>query len=383
MMLLLMVLKELATDIKEISAGKDAVLIDTIGEDFSYVSGEGVVVKDKVVTYSLGEISDEKISFNFNIRLNDNLENGWYTTNNILNEGVILKYKDKNNQEQKIVMNSSSEVYYEKDKYPYTINYYKDSISQDNLLGTISDYLELDKIVSVEKDKYLPVGYTSENIILDDFVIGKDDNVLNIVYEKNNYPYHIEYYKDEISRVNLVAKTKDVFREYESLVTIEDIVNDFGEDWLSLYKPDGYKNGIASTEEISIDVENNVIRVLYLKEETNYYKILYYFNGKVDNSKTVIVTDQIVGTIIEDINFEEFDNYYLKEVVNYPLVVSNNASDNVIEVFYELEDEIVLPPNTFVNNNMFSLPKILLSITSALLVWFVNKKYNNVKKIKK
>ena len=377
------ILKELATDIKEISAGKDAVLIDTIGEDFSYVSGEGVVVKDKVVTYSLGEISDEKISFNFNIRLNDNLENGWYTTNNILNEGVILKYKDKNNQEQKIVMNSSSEVYYEKDKYPYTINYYKDSISQDNLLGTISDYLELDKIVSVEKDKYLLVGYTSENIILDDFVIGKDDNVLNIVYEKNNYPYHIEYYKDEISRVNLVAKTKDVFREYESLVTIEDIVNDFGEDWLSLYKPDGYKNGIASTEEISIDVENNVIRVLYLKEETNYYKILYYFNGKIDNSKTVIVTDQIVGTRIEDINFEEFDNYYLKEVINYPLVVSNNASDNVIEVFYELEDEIVLPPNTFVNNNMFSLPKILLVITSALLVWFVNKKYNNVKKIKK
>ena len=63
--------------------------------------------------------------------------------------------------------------------------------------------------------------------------------------------------------------------------------------------------------------------------------------------------------------------------------MSNNASDNVIEVFYELEDEIVLPPNTFVNNNMFSLPKILLVITSALLVWFVNKKYNNVKKIKK
>lgn len=87
------VLKELATDIKEISAGKDAVLIDTIGEDFSYVSGEGVIVNDKVVTYSLGEISDEKKSFNFKIRLNDNLENGWYATNNILNEGVVLNIK--------------------------------------------------------------------------------------------------------------------------------------------------------------------------------------------------------------------------------------------------------------------------------------------------
>lgn len=377
------VLKELATDIKEVSAGKDAVLIDTIGEDFSYISGEGVVVNDKVVTYSLGEISDEKKSFNFKIRLNDNLENGWYATNNVLNEGVVLKYKDKDNQEQKLVMTSSPEVYYEKEKYPYTINYYKDSISQDNLLGTVSDYLELDEIVSVDKDKYLPIGYTSENIILNDFVIGKDDNVLNIVYEKNNYPYHIEYYKDEISRVNLVAKTKDVFREYESLVTIEDIVNDFGEDWLSLYKPDGYKNGIASTEEISIDVENNVIRVLYLKEETNYYKILYYFNGKIDNSKTVIVTDQIIGTRIENIKFEEFDNYSLKEVINYPLVVSNNADDNVIEVFYELNEEIVLPPNTFVNNNINYLPKILFIIACTSLVLFVNKKYNNVKKIKK
>lgn len=29
-------------------------------------------------------------------------------------------------------MTSSPEVYYEKEKYPYTINYYKDSISQDN-----------------------------------------------------------------------------------------------------------------------------------------------------------------------------------------------------------------------------------------------------------
>ena len=120
-----------------------------------------------------------------------------------------------------------------------------------------------------------------------------------------------------------------------------------------------------------------------IRKNSYEFKILYYFNGKVDNSITVIVTDQIVGTIIEDINFEEFDNYYLKEVVNYPLVVSNNATDNEIEDFYELEDEIVLPPNTFVNNNMFSLPKILLVITSALLVWFVNKKYNNVKKIKK
>lgn len=74
-----------------------------------------------------------------------------------------------------------------------------------------------------------------------------------------------------------MAKTKDVFREYGSLVTIEDIVNDFGEDWLSLYKPAGYKDGITSTNEISIDVENNVIKVLYLKEETNYYKNIILF----------------------------------------------------------------------------------------------------------
>ena len=63
--------------------------------------------------------------------------------------------------------------------------------------------------------------------------------------------------------------------------------------------------------------------------------------------------------------------------------MSNNADDNVIEVFYELNDDIVLPPNTFVNNNINYLPKILLIIIGVPLVLFVNKKYNNVNKIKK
>ncbi len=381
------VLKKLAVELDEVASGTDAVMLDTIGKDFSYVNGENVDVLDRQVTYHFSEISAEKIVFDFNIMLDSNLDTGWYPTNDVTNDGVVLKYKDVNNQEQKIVMSSSSLVYYEKEKYPYVVNYYKDFISSENFLGKVDGSQELGSILlssNIDKDKYLPVGYHSDDVIITDFTIKEKDNVINIIYSKRSYPYHIEYYKNDTSRVNLVAKSKDIYKDYGEIITNDIIAIDFGSEWLNQYKPVGYKDGVVISDNMAIDTENNVIKVVYLEEDTTFYKIEYYFNGKIDNSKTEIVTDQLVGDIVDQLKFDEYSNYVLKSVDNYPLSLSNDGDSNVIKVYYELKDGIILPPDTSVhgNNHSFTIVSCLF-ICVASFVFIVYKKYNFVKKLKK
>lgn len=378
------VLKNLATEIHEVASGSDAVMLDTLGDEFSYKSGD-VIVDGNKISYNFSEISAEKITFNFDIYLKEGLATGWYATNNINDEGVVLKYKDTNDKEKKIIITSSSEVYFEKAKANYVVNYYKDSISSENFLGKVDGELEIDSILDssmIEKDKYLPIGYNSEKVIIEDLLISDTENVVNIVYSKNKYPYHIEYYKDSISRVNLVAKTREVTCDYGEEINEDKIVNDFGKAWLNLYRPDGYKDGVLVNSNILIDVDDNVIKVIYSKQDSTFYKIEYYFNDKLDDSKTIVVKDQLIGTKIENLKFEEFANYSIQKVDNYPFTVSLNEQENIIRVYYTLDDDIVLPPNTFVDSgSSFSIITVLFIV--GCFITFVGKRNNYVKKFKK
>lgn len=199
------ILKDLAHSIEDKPLGVDAVLKDTLGKNFTFKDGENVISNENSVIYNNFEITKEKIVFDFNILLDDNLTTGWYTTNDVSNNGVILEYKDVLGNIKKLAFDTSSEVYWEEEQYLYTINYYKDFIDEGNFLGKVEGYEKLDNVISnsdIEIDKYIIPGYNSSNVLVPDYVIKKENNVINIVYTKNLYPYHVEYYKDEISRVN-------------------------------------------------------------------------------------------------------------------------------------------------------------------------------------
>lgn len=379
------ILENLAKTISSKAIGSDAVLIDTLGEQFSFAEDYENVSGNKI-TYKFDKIDENKLSVSFEIVANDDVDAGWYDTNDYSNKGVILKYKDYNNEEKEIVLDNSSSVYLEREKRDYIVNYYKDSVSDENLLGEISGTDYVGKEIILDKDKYLPDGYNSDSVEIDKFTIYENGNLINVVYKKNSYQYHIEYYKDDITVKNLIAKSKNAEREYLTEVTFDTLVSDFGEDFLDKYIPDGYLSGNYFNGNILIDTDDNVVKILYLKDNSLFYKIEYYFNGKLDSSKTDIVTGMGLGDKIDDLTFKEFDNYILKQKVNFPLEISNDPDSNVIKLYYESVREVVddnpLPPKTLVNKeNNFGF--ICLGIISSCIFIFAISKYNSVKLGKK
>ena len=154
--------------------------------------------------------------------------------------------------------------------------------------------------------------------------------------------------------------------------------------FLNLYKPDGYKTGILLDVDTTIDIENNVIKVLYSKEDNLMYRVEYYFNGKIDDTKTQIINNQSINSTIDNLEFSRFPDYELKETTNYPLVISSESSKNIIKVYYTTKNDIVLPPKTFVSStNKTSINIVILSTIISTVLLLINGKYNFVKHLKK
>lgn len=128
-------------------------------------------------------------------------------------------------------------------------------------------------------------------------------------------------------------------------------------------------------------MESNVVKVLYTKKDNLSYRIEYYFDGKIDSSKTSVINSQIFGTDIDNLNFPSYNNYEIKEVKNYPLIVSDKEEENVIKVYYTIKEGVVLPPKTLVDDysSYFVALTLIVLCSSIILV----KKYNCVKLFKK
>ena len=85
------------------------------------------------------------------------------------------------------------------------------------------------------------------------------------------YTYTVEYYKDSIATGNLLG-TENGDSEFTAgyQLSYADVETDLGAGWLNLYKQDaggGYYNGTVQNGYplITVDVANNVVRVLYVK----------------------------------------------------------------------------------------------------------------------
>ena len=86
--------------------------------------------------------------------------------------------------------------------------------------------------------------------------------------------------------------------------------------------------------EISHDESKNVIKVYYVKDSFDY-SVEYYYDGVIDNSKTVTGTANFKD-VIEAYTDKVIDGYKLDETnpVNVPLEISHDESKNVIKVYY-------------------------------------------------
>ena len=120
---------KITTSIINTPAATDVVLKDVIGSDFTYVSGSAsssyIVVDGKNVTINIGDVSESKKSYYFDIQINEDASTGWHRTN----DSFKLTGEGLNNT---VETNKSAEVYWEETYKKLVIEKELKDISNNN-----------------------------------------------------------------------------------------------------------------------------------------------------------------------------------------------------------------------------------------------------------
>mgnify|MGYP002770265844 CR=1 FL=1 len=163
-------------------------------------------------------------------------------------------------------------VYYVKDWFKYTINYYYDGVIDTSatvvdkaVFGTTIKYSDkMDKL----KDGFKFVSADGSPLVIS---INEAANVINIYYESGTYAYTVEYYYD--GKIDS-EKTDKKNAKYNSVVNYYEDKCDTG---YKLEKTEGLPLTIATDE------SKNVIKVYYVKDNSQTkdisYKVKYFIDG--------------------------------------------------------------------------------------------------------
>ena len=321
----------IANEIIKSNAGHDAVITDYIGDNFDFVSGD-VIVNGKKVDINVGDITEENKSYSFIIKLDDDLDTGWYPTNN----GFNLSYKDSNNVDRSLGTNNSASVYWISDKVNLTINYYNDN----NMFKTVTKILK--KNTYIDND-YLDIelnkdnGYKLDSVSNVNFNIN-EDTTIDIKYSKiDDLKYKVNYYKDD-KLFNTIDYNNII---YGSIPTYDDI------DVV------GYSVCLVNNNTNPIVDNNTVIDVYYCKNNYNY-KVNYYYDDILDSS---INYNALYNDTIDKYSDKLKDGYIIDHVDNIPLNISNIEDNNIINVYYKLKNVKYVVNYLDSNNNRINESK--------------------------
>ena len=171
-------------------------------------------------------------------------------------------------------------VYYVKDWFKYTINYYYDGVIDTS--ATINDKAAFGTTIKYT-DKVQP-GFKFVKADGSPLVISVNEaaNVINVYYQSNSYTYTVEYYYDGIIDTE---KTEKSAAKYNS------VVNDYTDKCDTGYKFEKVE-GLPLT--IATDESKNVIRVYYVKDESQKKNVTY--TVKYFKDGTEVTEDQQTKT---------------------------------------------------------------------------------------
>ena len=147
---------------------------------------------------------------------------------------------------------------------------------------------------------------------------------IKVYYVKDSFGYTIEYYYDgSIDSTKTVTGTA----EYQSQITTYTDKNITG------YKLD-HTEGLPLT--IGANASNNVIKVYYIKD-TFGYRVEYYYGGSIDSAKTENLSAEY-GSTINTYPDKNITGYKLDYVEGTPLTIGTNVANNIIKVYYIVDD---------------------------------------------
>lgn len=359
---------DIATIMGKANAGTDAVLTDNIGAKFVMTDAQG-----NKYTSEKFDITEAGKTFSFNIKINEDdiTEDGWYPTN----ADFELTYTDPKGTTKTIKSTKNPEVYWVAKRYDYKIEYYYDGQIDNTLIETGKDVKGKEITVSDESIKnnakegysFVNTDPSTRKIVIS----SSEENVIKVYYvtdenQTKELSYTVEYYKDGKKVENdtqVVTETKQVL-ESDTLTVKKSEIN-------VTNKYVGYKFEKTNPELIPEVIENKGVIDVYYEKDTFTYEVRYYFNRELDESLTE-KNVALYGDKITSYTDKAKEDYTLETVENLPLVISEDESKNIINVYYKIDGQGVIepiePPHTSANNSIYALILLVNALGASVLL---------------
>nr|MCR5516875.1 VWA domain-containing protein [Lachnospira sp.] len=297
--------------------------------------GDDLVLEDQTVGTNIELTTEQK-----NARLPEGYEE----------PGVVSGATKVSSKSEENIVNV---VYSTKADVGYIIEYYKDSTDGEPFEKDEDNSAIFETTVTITADEInaeQPDGYKAGTVVGDDTITisaNKDENVFKVLYEKDSFKYTIKYYKDEVKDDNdhylgTIDGNNGNAVEFGTVIDNNTVS-------LTSFKPEGYKDGEITTGELTItsNEANNVIKVLYTKDSFDYV-IKYYVDEIVEDEESsnyLGVSDTRsaeFGSTISELTSEDLNAKKPEPVAGYqdgttnnlPLVITTDATANVIKVLY-------------------------------------------------
>ena len=304
---------------------------------------------------------------------------------NVTNKYVGYKFEKTNPETIPNSINDKGviKVYYVFDEsqtkeLSYTVEYYKNGKKVENdtqvevakvhILGPNTLQVNQDKINT--ENKY--VGYKLEKTNPE--TIPSEINnggIIKVYYilddgQTKTLTYTVNYYKDG----NLVKEDTETI--YETKQVLEsDILTVKSEEINIKDKYVGYKFVKTNPELIPEVIENKGVIDVYYEKDTFTYEVRYYFNRELDESLTE-KSVALYGDKITSYTDKAKEDYTLETVENLPLVISEDESKNIINVYYKIDGQGVIepiePPHTSANNSIYALVLLVNALGASVLL---------------
>ena len=222
--------------------------------------------------------------------------------------------------------------YYKRAKFNYKVEYYYDDVKDDTKTETIEATYK--DVISTyeEKNKVGYAFYKVENMPLT-ISANEDDNIIKVYYLTDNgqtktLEYTIEYYKDGVLQSDDTQhETKEVHILSEDTMVV---------DKTKINTTDKYEDYIfvnTDPQEIPTQITSGgIIKVYYVRAKYSY-KIEYYYDNQIDESRTES-GEAYKGDIIEEYANKSKDGCEFDRVEGLPLTISSNLDRNRIKVYY-------------------------------------------------
>lgn len=304
---------------------------------------------------------------------------------NVTNKYVGYKFEKTNPETIPNSINDKGviKVYYVFDEsqtkeLSYTVEYYKNGkkVENDTQVEVATVHVLEPNTLQVNQDKInienKYVGYKLEKTNPE--TIPSEINnggIIKVYYilddgQTKTLTYTVNYYKDG----NLVKEDTETI--YETKQVLEsDTLTVKSEEINIKDKYVGYKFVKTNPELIPEVIENKGVIDVYYEKDTFTYEVRYYFNRELDESLTE-KNVALYGDKITSYTDKVKEDYTLETVENLPLVISEDESKNIINVYYKIDGQGVIepiePPHTSANNSIYALILLVNALGASVLL---------------